>query len=275
MIVRDLVVTSLETIRCFDITTGDFMFELDELQDASLSQSQETSDIVGKQGRKISTMKRNKTVTISGTNGIVSAGLLEAQTGSDFESKNAEIMWCEKLTADNIAWEMYTTYKAVGPVGAEIVGLYEFYPEHGIMSRKYTQDSHAVQNGTFTYDPNSRRIHLAPGGSSIDPEGNPEEMTFFVFYKRKIDAAVLDNKSDRYSTKCSMYIDALAEDSCSRVFHIQFFIPKADFSGTFDLNMGDSQTVHNFEAEALAGACGTDGALWTYTVFGADASDAQ
>ena len=95
-----------------------------------------------------------------------------------------------------------------------------------------------------------------------------------VFYNRQIQADVLENLSDNYSGKCALYIDAFAEDKCANVFRIQFYIPKADFNGEFSLEIGgDSQVVHNFEAESLAGACGTSGALWTYTIFGANAED--
>lgn len=85
---------------------------------------------------------------------------------------------------------------------------------------------------------------------------------------------VLENLSDNYSGKCSLYIDALGEDKCANVYRIQFYIPKADFSGEFSLELGDNQTVHSFEAEALAGGCGGSSALWTFTVFGANAADA-
>ena len=51
------------------------------------------------------------------------------------------------------------------------------------------------------------------------------------------------------------------------MYRIQFYIPKADFNGEFSFEMGDNQTVHAFEAESLSGACGTSGALWTYTIF--------
>lgn len=59
------------------------------------------------------------------------------------------------------------------------------------------------------------------------------------------------------------------------VYRIQFFIPKADFSGEFSLEMGENQTAHAFEAESLAGACGAGGSLWTYTVFGVNTADAE
>ena len=52
MNIQDITITSLETITAFDITTGNFMFVLDELQNATISQTQEKTDITGKQGRK-------------------------------------------------------------------------------------------------------------------------------------------------------------------------------------------------------------------------------
>lgn len=71
-----------------------------------------------------------------------------------------------------------------------------------------------------------------------------------------------------------MYIDAIGEDRCANVYHVQIYIPKADFSGEFSFDMGDNQTIHSFEAEALSGACGTAGEFFTYTVFGQNDPDA-
>ena len=79
MNVNDLTITSLETIDAFDIVTGAYLFTLDELQNTTIAQTQEKTDITGKQGRKLSSLKKNKSVTISGNNGIVSGGLLELQ----------------------------------------------------------------------------------------------------------------------------------------------------------------------------------------------------
>ena len=77
--------------------TGGYLFTLDELQNATIAQGQEKTDITGRQGRKLSSLKKNKTVTISGNNGIVSGGLLELQTGSKFENKLTEVMWNDYL----------------------------------------------------------------------------------------------------------------------------------------------------------------------------------
>ena len=52
--IDDITITSLETIDAFEIGTGEYLFTLDELQNATISQTQEKTDITGKQGRKLS-----------------------------------------------------------------------------------------------------------------------------------------------------------------------------------------------------------------------------
>lgn len=263
MNINDITITSLETITAFDIVTGNYKFTLDELQTASLAQSQESTEITGKAGRKLATLKRNKAVTVSGTNGLVSGGLLEMQTGGKFENKATEVLWTDYLTVKSSAAN--TQWKAVGTTGAEIEALYVRNAD-GTLGAELEQAATAAA-GKFTYDPSTKAL-----GFHTDVADGSEVV---VYYKRKITADVLKNESDNYSGKCALYIDALGEDKCANVYRIQFFIPKADFSGEFSFEMGDNQTVHAFEAEALAGACGAGGQLWTYTIFGANTADAD
>lgn len=261
MNINDITITSLETITAFDIVTGNYKFTLDELQSASIAQSQESTEITGKAGRKLATLKRNKAVSISGTNGLVSGGLLEMQTGGTFENKATEVLWTDYLTVTGGA--AATAYKAVGTTGAEIEALYVKNAD-GTLGTALEQGD-AAAAGVFTYAPATKALAF-----HTDVVDGTE---IVVYYKRKIQADVLENESDNYSGKCALFVDAMAEDKCSNVYRVQFYIPKADFSGEFSFEMGDNQTVHAFEAEALAGACGAGGALWTYTIFGANATD--
>ena len=264
MNIADLTITSLETIHAFDIVTGAYKFTLDELQNATIAQTQDSVDVTGKQGRKLSSLKRNKAVTISGANGLLSGGLLEMQVGGEFEHKTTVVKWTDYLTVTGDA--ATTTYKAVGTTGNEIEAVYKKNAD-GTLGEPLTQDA-SVASGKFTYTPDTKALAFNEG----DLEDGSE---IVVFYDRQIQADVLENLSDSYSSKCSLYIDAFAEDKRSNVYRVQINIPKADISGEFSLEIGgDSQTVHNFEAESLAGACGASGALWTYTVFGANTEDA-
>ena len=257
----DIVITSLETINAFDITTGNFLFTLDELQSASIAQGQEKVDITGKQGRKLSSMKRNKTMTISGSNGMLSFGLIEMQTGSKFQSKDAEpVMWYDFLEVQNNTAQ--TKYKGIGTAGAEIVELYVL-ETIGTIRTSLEQASAAA--GKFAYDPATKQLTFS---------GVEDGTQIAVYYKRKIVADVLANNSDTYSGKCELYVDCIGEDKCANLYRVQIHIPKADFNGEFSLDFGDDQSVHSFEAEGLSGACGAGSTYWDMIVFGENAADA-
>lgn len=264
--VNDITITSLETIDAFDVVTGGYLFTLDELQSATIAQSQEKTDITGKQGRKLSSLKKNKSITISGNNGLVSGGLLELQTGGRFENKNTEVMWNDYLVVESN--QAITSYKAIGTTGNEIESIYVKNTD-GTLGQTLEQAA-AVATGKFTYDPATKTIAFNSGDIADGTE-------VVVYYKRKIQASVLNNMSDTYSGKCALYVNAMGEDKCANVYRIQFYIPKADFNGEFSIEMGENQTVHAFEAESLAGAgCGyhnQSGQLFTYTVFGTNAED--
>lgn len=260
MNINDIAITSLEVISGFDIATGAYLFTLDELQSASIANSEEKQDITGKQGRKLTSLKKNKSVVVSGTNGLVSGGLFELQTGNKFEDRVTPVMWTDYLTVSGN--KATTNYTAVGTEGAEIVEVC-VKDSNGVMVKSLTQGA-AAADGVFAYAPASKELTFAEIADGTE---------IVVCYKRKIQANVLENLSDKYSGKCALYIDAMGEDKCANVYRIQFYIPKADFSGEFSLEMGDNQTVHAFEAEALAGGCGGTAALWTYTIFGANAAD--
>ena len=259
----DIVITSLETITAFDITTGSYLFTLDELQSASIAQGQEKVDITGKQGRKISAPKRNKTVTVSGANGMLSSGLVEMQTGGKFENKATEVSWVDFLTVD-ASHEAATNYKAIGTAGAEITELYILETVGTV--RQSLEQAAAAAAGKFAYNPETKKLTFHTDV--------PEGAQIAVYYKRKITADVLSNESDKYSKKCELFIDCVGEDKCANVYHVQFHIPKADFNGEFTLEFGGDQSVHNFEAEGLAGACGAGGMLWDMIIFGQNADDA-
>lgn len=262
MSIPDITITSIETITAFDISTGAYKFTLDELQSATIAQSQDSTDITGKQGRRLATLKRNKAVTISGTNGLVSHGLLEMQTGSEFGNKTTKVLWVDYLTVDTTNGTK-TNYTAVGTSGAEIEALY-IRNADGTLGTELEQASSAAA-GKFTYTPGTKALTF-----HTDITTGTE---IVVYYKRQISANVLSDSSDTYSGKCALYIDALAEDKCANVYRVQIYVPKADFNGEFSFEMGDNQTVHAFEANALGGACGSAGSFFTYTVFGANAAD--
>lgn len=261
MIVNDITITSLETITAFNITTGAYMFTLEELQDATLSQTQDTADITGRGGRLLNTLKKSKAVTISGTNGLISSGLLELQTGASFENKATNVMWTD-YTMTVSSNQAEGQYKAVGTTGAEIDALYVLNAD-GTRGQQLTQAASAA-SGKFTYAPSTKTFTFS---------GLADGTKIVAYYKRKITADVLENDSSTFSGKCTLFIDCLGEDKCANIYHVQIYIPKADFNGEWSLEMGGDQTVHAFDANALSGGCAGSTAFFTYTVFAENTGD--
>ena len=275
MAIKDLAITSLETITVFDMA-GKYLFTLDELQNASIAQGQEKVDITGKQGRKITSLKRNKTVTVSGTNGLVSTGLLQMQAGGDGMVEGSyEILWTDHTmkvaskTEGNVttlsATTQYTPCVGIGDI-------FEIYVKNSddSLGKKLERaeapaaGKFAVSGSTVTFFGGTAQQGETPAVAADVAEGD----ILVAYYKREVDSAEqMENLSDSYSEKGQIYIDAIAEDKCANVYHVQYYIPKGDFSGEFEFSMGDDQTVQAFEIEALAGGCNGSSAFWTLTVF--------
>ena len=263
MRVDNLTITSVETITGFSKNTGDFKFKIDQLQNAAINNTQEKVDITGKQGRILNSLKRNKAVTVTGTNGLISTGLLSADLGADVTEGNATIMWNEILTVAE--GKAVTTYKPTGTTGSEIESLY-LLNENNLLGEKLEQDAEAA-SGKFSFTPASKEITFF---SDVE-----DGTRIVVYYKRTItNTTTITNNSNNYSEKCILYIDAIAEDECNTMYRVQFIIFTADFSGDVNLEMGDNQTVHSFEATSLASGCTSDGRFWDMIIFGTDAEDA-
>lgn len=258
----DLTPTSIETITALDMN-GDFLFTLDELQSVTMSQSEDTVDITGRNGRLLNTIKRNKAVTLSGNNGMVSMGMLGAQIGAQVESGRVKYLHTERLTINsNVAT---TTYKAVGTSGAEIVSVRLM---NGDALGETLEQAAQAASGKFAYNPSTKVLTFNSGDFSDGTD-------IAVFYYRNINANKLSNPSDQFGYKAEIFLDIMAEDSCSKVYHVQFHFFKMDFNGTFDLEFSDNQAVHAFEANSLVSGCNSKGELWEAIIFEDGTADAN
>lgn len=259
--VKELAITEIVDMSFFDIQTGNYWFTLEELQNANISQTEDTSDVTGRNGRLITRLKRNKSVSVTGTEGLISAGLLEAQTGSKFTTGTTTVRWTDYLTVNDN--EATTAYTAIGTAGAEIIELY--VKSDGLtIGTEYEQDSTAAA-GKFAYAPATKKITF--NADEID-----DGTEIVVVYERQISASYLDNTADTLSGKAAVYMNALAEDTCHNVYRVQYYFPCLNFSGEFSHDFGGDQVTHNFSAVAESNAC-LGGAYFTMTVFGANAED--
>ncbi len=252
--VSKLVITEVAQITAFN-AAGELEFIMDEVQNGSIKNTQEKSDITGRNGRKIASLKKNKAVTVSATNGVLVGGALAAQTGTEVEQGTFKVRITDVMTVNSN--KCSTSKTAVGTAGDEIGALY-IKNANGSLGTKLEQDATAASD-KFTYDPATKEITVT---------GIADGTEVVAFYDVEVDSARISNDSEKYSKVLKLYIDVVLQDSCDTEYAGQVIIQRADVSGEFELSLGGDNFAHSFEAESLAGGCTGSTNLWDLIVYG-------
>ncbi len=252
--VSKLVITEVAQITAFN-NAGELEFIMDEVQEGTINNTQEKTDVTGRNGRKIASLKKNKAVTVSATNGVLVGGALAAQTGTEVEQGTFNVRITDVMTVTSNKCK--TSKTAVGVTGAEIGTIY-VKNANGSLGTKIEQDATAA-DGKFAYDPATQEVTVS---------GIADGTELVAFYDVEVESAKISNDSEKYSKVLKLYIDVVLQDSCDVEYAGQVIIQRADVSGEFELSLGGENFAHAFEAESLAGSCTGSTNLWDLIIYG-------
>ncbi|WP_443723761.1 hypothetical protein, partial [Ruminococcus bicirculans (ex Wegman et al. 2014)] len=157
-----------------------------------------------------------------------------------------------------------TKFTALGAVGAEIIDLRVMAPNGALLPIHYTQSTGEADATHFKYEAATKTLTLPTDTTNISVG-----TSIVVFYDFKTTGSRVINKSDVFGKTLYVAVDCLATDVCDNEYKCQFIIPRAQFSGTFDIDMGGDQTIQAFEATTLVDTCqGTaNGELFEFIVY--------
>lgn len=261
MNIDKFTIVSYDVIKGFDRKTGGLVLEMDEISDFSLNNTQETQDITGKGGRVISRMKKNKAVEGSGTNGFLSGGTLATMLGSDVEiGEDFIIKFTDPIVVNG---NKGTTVKtAVGTEGAEIGTIYVRDENNAYISggKRFTQVAGTPATGEFSYDPATKEVSFFEGDIVDGTE-------VIAFYDAKVAGAKITNDANKYSDVLYLYIDCTCQDMCDNLYKGQYIIPRADFSGEFEIAGGSDPATQAFSFSSLPDLCTGATKLWDFILF--------
>lgn len=251
-------VTSVDMMTLFN-NADELEAMLDELQDCTISNTQENNDITGKNGAVIGTLKRNKAVTITANNGLIVGGGLAVQTGSEVEAGSFIVRKNEIVTVNSNSATI--TGSPAGAAGAEIVTLRK-KGLGGMLEGNYTQNATASKTGEFSYA--DKTISFFEG----DFEDGDQVV---VFYDEEVTNAIrVSNDANTYSKTVKAYIDLTVQDKCDNVLHGQLICKRLDLTGNFDLSVGGTDSLMAIEGRTLKDTCtsGADaGKFWDFIVW--------
>lgn len=255
-----LTITQIDQMTAFN-NLNELEFIMDEMTDATISNSEEKSDIVGRGGRKISSLKKNKAVTVKGTSGLIVGGAIAAMTGSSIESGSHTIRYTDVLTVHENKATVARTPSGVS--GSEIGAVY-IKNSDGTLGKKLTQAASADTTGHFTVA--DKQITLFAGDVKDGEE-------IVAFYDVNVDSAKISNDSETYGKTLKVYLDCRVQDTCDNIYHAQFIVPRCDFSGTFDLTFGNEPSTLAWEGQSLAGGYTGSTKLWDLIIFGDETNE--
>jgi len=248
-VINDYTITEWLDFEAYRRDTGILDFKLEDMQDFTLNATQDKTPLTGKNGRVIGYKKQNKAATGEGTYGMVSAGLMKAQTGGEIISADDLTVKKSEFKAVSGA-TIVTDATAIGTEGAEI-GYIKALTANGAVAATYEQGTTA-DTTHFSYNPTTKTITLPVNGSTpVIADGT----NIIYAYERTVSGTKVTNPSDTFSETREVWIHCFGKDACDNEFYIAIYIPRADFSGEFSLELGGDQVVHNFSFDAMTDLC--------------------
>jgi len=264
--ITDQIIKSVDRMTFYDLVDGSIMATINQLNSASINQTQETVWYQGKQGVKLAGFDRNKGVEVTAQNGYIDLATMSLQSGSEINvfdgaTKFIEAPYLDEIVTDDgvSAETAYEAYAAVA--GAEIEYIYKIHGSSIAGSTKYTQAA-AVDATHFAYDPVTKTITLPTG---VFDAGD----VVLAQYKYKATGTSIDSDTEHFSKSAKVVIDITCSDICTDALsHAQFIIPKGKIDGNFGVQMGDNPAIHNVQINCTPSVCfGASKQLFTYQVI--------
>lgn len=256
-------ITSVETIENYSRTDDTCLSILDEIKNVKLSNTENSSDVKGKNDETLFTIKKEKAVSGSGSSGYISGNLMALQTGADpvegkIKFRKREVV---KFTTDKTSIDI--SEAAVGTPGDEILSLIvSLDPENDgdeVISTQYKQ---AVTASTDKFSYSNKVI-------TLPTETNSKSGTVEVVYEYEKDGASVGNKSGTYGKTTHTFINCLGKNVCDEIYFIQIEIYRCDWNANFDFDLGGDGVEHPFEFKSLVDKCSgsSENRFWDFKVY--------
>lgn len=257
----NVILDTMDTVYCKDITTGKLLAIMDELQDGTLENGLDKSYVTGTGGTRIATLYRNKTATFSCTNTYLSYSALALQTGTDaqYASEEAKIVvpTYEYIVVDNPT-TVTLSQIPVGPTGAEVQYVYKTLKDGSPDFSKILEVDTTPSEGKFKIEASSKTLTFNEGDLK---KGD----TIFVTYDYEDSTGIkIVNEAKTFPKTCEVIIDCTGRDACDQsiTYHVRIVMPNSSVDGAFTLNFGTDAATHPFSCEANATKCNNVSTLW-------------
>lgn len=241
------------------IKEGDVLFSINQIQNASLTVSSESTDAVDALGTPIATFYRAKNAEFSAENALFDMALMATQSGTVkqvADSTNVIVVPCFETVS--VAATDSTKTLAHTPKAAPST-IYELKGD-GSTGAKFTKESAAGDDA------------FAISGATLTP---PTDFVgdLLVVYEYEADgqdsndATSITNTATNFPVGCKFIMEVLGCDVCNQTDLIYAYVifPNAKLSPDFDWSIATDST-HPFSLKAMQDYCSKDKALFSIVI---------
>lgn len=231
----------------FSDTTGEALWSITQIKDASLSMSSETADATDAIGNVITQFDRSKNAEFSGTNALWDLGLSAAQFGGEKEvASETHVIrtpMYEQLVVNG--GKIVLSQVPAGTTGAEIKYIYALNND-STLGTKYTLGS-TVSATEFTLDAATKTITV--------PTGVTGNIAVFYDYDAK-EAIMLQNNASEFPKAGKFVLEVIGKDTCDKTATYVAYIvfPNAKLKTDMDLGF-TTDAGHAFSMQMMQDYC--------------------
>lgn len=237
---------------------GELLYSLDQLSDASIEISSESSEVTDKRGNVIRTIYKSKTGTFNATNALLHPQIMNAASGSAIE----------RATADNTIVMPKIQVIAAGATVAldatvdantiSVIGLFGSGANSDALTLgSGSSASFSGNTGTYLYNTSDKEITLPAGGTD-------KPVSYLVKYDRTVaDGIKLSNSANSFpdTVKLSLYCSYV--DPCDGTLKACYVVlPSFQASPETTISLNADETEMDFSGNLQLDYCSADKALY-------------
>lgn len=264
--INNFVINRVRRATMFSSTTGEAMWNINQVEEPSLKVTTEKAEAVDAIGVKIMTFDRAKAAEFTASNSLFDFGLAAAQFGKAKEvaAAGATLVvprWEEKkLTAEDIAAGYVTLLEVpAGTAGSEIPFIYTLNGD-GTIKAKYAPNASAASATQFKLTAAEKKVAF--------PTGLTAGTVLWIPYEYAAeDAVVVSNTAVDFPKAGKFVMEVLGSDVCdpTTLYYAYVEFPNAKLSGDVDISF-TTDGKHPFTIEAMQQYCDSEKRLFSIKI---------
>lgn len=257
----DIIIDRIQMAVAESPTTGELLYTLTQLSEATLSTSSESKDAKSAEGSLIKKFYQGKAGTFSATNAMINLNIVGAASGSEKTvATSAAPIRMPKIVIVN---QGTTTYDLVGDSSDTVVEgtiTVNELGNNGTLGKAYTLSSSASAT-TFSVTDN---VVTLPTDTTVD--------RFVIKYERNSQNSVsITNSADKFPSTIKLTLKALAIDPCTpdvlRPCYI--ILPSFQVSPDLEITLTTEGTL-NYTGDLQIDYCSANKKLYEIVMSGDD-----